>query len=211
MVNFINSWAEGIILTVVISCIIELILPEGNNKKYVKTVIGVYVLFVMIYPVISIVSNKKIDIDAIINDTAKQMTKLENNNIALETNRYIEETYKEKLKEDISLDLKQEGYNVNFLKLDIETENENAYGQIKSINIQISKIQKAEETNTEDNIENKIVEVKTVDIKLSNETYIKSKNDLDSKVSISAKEIENLRDFLSKTYEIAKEKIFINE
>ena len=211
MVNFINSWAEGIILTVVISCIIELILPEGNNKKYVKTVIGVYVLFVMIYPVISIVSNKKIDIDAIINDTAKQMTKLENNTIALETNRYIEETYKEKLKEDISLDLKQEGYNVNFLKLDIETENENAYGQIKSINIQISKIQKAEETNTEDNIENKIVEVKTVDIKLSNETYIKSKNDLDSKVSISAKEIENLRDFLSKTYEIAKEKIFINE
>ena len=211
MVNFINSWAEGIILAVVISCIIELILPEGNNKKYVKTVIGVYVLFVMVYPVISIVSNKKIDINAIINDTAKQMTKLENDDITLETNRYIEETYKEKLKEDISLNLKQEGYNVNFLNLDIETENENAYGQIKSINIQISKIQKAEETNTEDNIENKIVEVKTVDIKLSNETYIKSKNDLDSKVSISAKEIENLRDFLSKTYEIAKEKIFINE
>ena len=36
MVKFINSWAQGIILAVIIATIIEIILPEGNNKKYVK-------------------------------------------------------------------------------------------------------------------------------------------------------------------------------
>ena len=36
MVKFINSWAQGIILGVIIATIIEMILPEGNNKKFVK-------------------------------------------------------------------------------------------------------------------------------------------------------------------------------
>ena len=52
MIKFINSWAQGIILAVIIATIIEIILPEGKNKKYVKTVIGVYILFTIIYPLI---------------------------------------------------------------------------------------------------------------------------------------------------------------
>ena len=34
MIKFINSWAQGIILAVIIATIIEIILPEGKNKKY---------------------------------------------------------------------------------------------------------------------------------------------------------------------------------
>ena len=66
MVSFINSWAQGIILAVIISCVIEIILPGGNIKKYVKTVIGIYVLFVIVHPLISAVLNKKLNVDSII-------------------------------------------------------------------------------------------------------------------------------------------------
>ena len=45
MVNIINSWAKGIILAVMVSTIIEIILPEGNSKKYVKTIIGIYICY----------------------------------------------------------------------------------------------------------------------------------------------------------------------
>ena len=52
MINFISSWAEQIVLAVVIATIIELILPKNKNRKYIQMVIGVYVLFNIISPII---------------------------------------------------------------------------------------------------------------------------------------------------------------
>ena len=43
MIEFFRSWCEGIIVAVIIAMLIEAILPEGNNKKYVKVVIGIYI------------------------------------------------------------------------------------------------------------------------------------------------------------------------
>ena len=45
MINFLSSWAEQIVLAVIIATIIELILPDSKNKKYIQMVIGVYILF----------------------------------------------------------------------------------------------------------------------------------------------------------------------
>lgn len=211
MVNFINSWAQGIILAIIISCIIELILPDGNNKKYVKTIIGIYILFVIIYPFMSVLSNKKIDTNEIIDDITNQISKFESADITLETNGYIEETYREKLKEDISQKLKDEGYDVDSLDLYIEIEDENTYGQIKSMQLRVSKIQEIKDLNSESSIENEINQIQIVDIKISNEIYVKSKNNLDAVENITEKEIENLKDYLTNTYGIAKEKMHINE
>ena len=42
MINFLSSWAEQIIIAVIAASIIEMILPENKNKKYVKMIIGIY-------------------------------------------------------------------------------------------------------------------------------------------------------------------------
>ena len=34
--EWMTTWAQGIIVAVIITTIIELILPEGNHKKYIK-------------------------------------------------------------------------------------------------------------------------------------------------------------------------------
>lgn len=52
MINFISSWVEQIVLAVIIATIIELILPKNKNRKYIQMVIGVYVLFNIISPII---------------------------------------------------------------------------------------------------------------------------------------------------------------
>ena len=51
MISLFSSWARGIVIAVVVSTIIEMILPNGSSKKYVKSVIGIYILFVIISPV----------------------------------------------------------------------------------------------------------------------------------------------------------------
>ena len=52
MINFMSSWAEQIVLAVIVATIIEMILPKNKNKKYIQMVIGVYVLFNIISPIL---------------------------------------------------------------------------------------------------------------------------------------------------------------
>ena len=204
MIANINSWAQGIILAIIIATIIEIILPEGNNKKYVKTIIGIYVMFVIIHPLISIISNKKLDISEIIDDTNYKLSKFESNDITLETNAYIEQTYKQKIEEDISKNLKEKGYNIEFLNLYIEIEDETNYGSINNIDMKVSKIK--DKTIAE---KNTINEVENINIQISNDK-IENENVTVSE-EISEEERSDLKEFLNDTYGVPKEKVHINE
>ena len=48
MINFLSNWIEQITLSVIIVSIFELILPKGNLKKYIKVVLGVYIIYCFI-------------------------------------------------------------------------------------------------------------------------------------------------------------------
>ena len=50
MVEWIKNWTEEIIIAVIISIIIEMLVPDGNNKKYIKVVSGIYILYTIISP-----------------------------------------------------------------------------------------------------------------------------------------------------------------
>ena len=67
MVNFFSSWGQGIIVAVIIGTIIEMILPEGSSKKYIKVVIGIYILFTIISPFIQKFSGSKLSAENIFN------------------------------------------------------------------------------------------------------------------------------------------------
>jgi stage III sporulation protein AF len=202
MISIINSWAKGIILAIIIATIIEIILPEGNNKKYIKTIIGIYILFVMIHP---FVSTNKININSIIQDSTSEIDEYETEDLTLETNQYIEETYTSKIQEDMREKVKNKGYNINSLNLNIETKNEELYGQVNSINIKISKMKDIDKKQNV--IESTIQKIDNVEIDLSNKPIMEeSVNE-----EITENEIEGLKEYLSNEYGTAKEKIHINE
>lgn len=52
MISKINIWAQGIVIATIVATVIQLILPENKNKKYIKIVVGIYILFCIIHPVI---------------------------------------------------------------------------------------------------------------------------------------------------------------
>ena len=58
MVAFFSSWAQGIIVAVIVATIVELLLPNGSSKKYVKVVVGIYILFSIIAPVVNKFANQ---------------------------------------------------------------------------------------------------------------------------------------------------------
>lgn len=204
LVKFLSSWAQGIILAVIVATIIEIILPKGSNKKYVKTIIGIYILFVIVYPLISKITNNKIDAQAVIASTSSTMNKYQiDNNISLETNEYIEEVYKHTLEEDVTSRLKEKGYKINSLNLYLELADETKYGEIISMVMQISKINNKKEENTK----NEVSAVKEVKINVSNS----NKAQQEKVEEIKKDEIDSLKEFLNSIYSVEKERIHINE
>ena len=200
MIKFINSWAQGIILAVIIATIIEIILPEGKNKKYVKTVIGVYILFTIIYPLIN--KFTKTNINTLIENTTKQMsTYQENNSLKIDTDKYIESTYKKKIEEDIRKRANEKNLNITSLNVYIETEDENRYGMLNSL------VMKAEknETSKKNNNVNQIKEI-NISKNVQNYEIIENKDK-----TVTEKEINEFKEYINATYYLEKEKIHINE
>ncbi|MGN1327627.1 MAG: stage III sporulation protein AF, partial [Clostridia bacterium] len=118
MVTFFSKWAQGIIVAVIIATIIEMILPNGTSKKYVKVVIGIYILFTIISPVIDKFSNGKVDFNQILAIEEYEQKIAESDNsisqkIEANNSRTIKDIYTSNLETDIKSKLKEKGYGVS--------------------------------------------------------------------------------------------------
>lgn len=195
MINAMSTWAKSIILAVIVSTIIQMILPEGNNKKYIKTVIGLYILFTIISPIISKISgeNATIDVSKYENYFNVESTTTASANVI---DKNLDNTYTSSIKADIKNRMKQKGYKVNSLDANIELKNEESYGTINSLKISLER----EENNNNSNIQ----AVNKIEIKISNNTNEVKQNNL---TSMEKQEIKN---YLSETYSIKKENIEVD-
>ena len=122
---FLKSWCEGIIVAVVISMIIEAILPEGNQKKYVKVVIGIYLIFTILNPLLGkqeIDFVPELDFDLASVETASVDTQ----NIQSLYISGIQETLKANLEEEFNCQIKE-----------IDIVYDEAYQNIKTITLTI--------------------------------------------------------------------------
>lgn len=197
MINAMSTWAKSIILAVIVSTIIQMILPEGNNKKYIKTVIGLYILFTIISPIISKISggNSTIDVSKYENYFNVESITTASANVI---DKNLDNTYTSSIKADIKNRMKQKGYKVNSLDANIELKNEESYGTINSLKISLER----EESNNNSNIQ----AVNKIEIKISNNT-----NTNEAKQNkLTSMEKQEIKNYLSETYSIKKENIEVN-
>lgn len=219
--EWVSSWIQGIIIAVIISTIIEMILPEGTSKKYIKVVIGIYILFSIISPAISKITgnNFKIsdvfDLDEYI-ETSKNSGTLQNK-LTNQNENQIKEIYISSIRNDIKEKVENKGYNVKSIKVDVE--NDEQY-TIKNINLQI---EKEKNNDTEDKNTNQVVEaVNKIKIQVeenhniiqntqSNSQVTNTTSSTNKKSVISSQIKKELKQYLSGIYEIDIKNIFINE
>ena len=195
--NWISNWMQGIIIAVIIGTIIEMLLPEGNCKKYVKVVIGVYILFSIVSPVITKVTGSEFRVSDIydINSYIEASTKSTQDYAEINKENQIKQIYETNLKKDMKQKIEEKGYKVKSIFLELA--NDEQY-TLKKINISLS----LKEQNTEEN-----------DVKIVNEIQISVANNNENQtgdVKISYKEQENLKTYLSSVYNLDKKDININ-
>lgn len=194
--NWISGWIQGIIIAVIIGTIIEMLLPDGNCKKYVKVVIGVYILFSIVSPVITKVTGNEFRVSDIydINTYIEVSAKNSQENIENSQQNQIKQVYITNLKNDMKQKIQEKGYSVKSLTLEIS--NDGQY-TLKKIFAQVSK-RKNEENN-------EVNGVNEINITISNTT-----ENIEEDISISTKEQNDLKAYLSGIYNLEEKNININ-
>lgn len=202
MVDFIITWTKGIIVAVIIASIIEMILPNGNSKKYIKMVIGVYIVFNIVAPVINKITNNSFSLESIIdvNKYTNQIESYEVSSKKLDSNNEssIKEMYKINLEKDMKSKLEEKGYIVNSINIEINNDKEYT---IKSVDLKISKTGEQEEKKA-----NTVEKIEKVNIEVSVENRIENNENIEN-VEISEKEKNEIKEYISSTYEVNKKKI----
>jgi len=151
MIKFFRSWCEGIIVAVVISIIIETILPDGNNKKYIKVISGIYLIFTILNPFLGKLNN--IDFGKIDIPTIQTSSNLDNT-------KDVRQIYLDGICETLKNSIEEKfDYEISNLEINYDEKYEN----IEKINIKLKKnnikqIEKVEignntEKHTEENYE----------------------------------------------------------
>ena len=196
MIEFLSSWAQGIIVAVIIATLIEMILPNSSSKKYVKVVIGMYILFTIVSPIIKKLGGKDINLNTINIEKYEQQISKSDNTISrkFEDNntRSIKDIYVSNLKADISAKLKEKGYEID--TSDIQIKDDENY-TIEKITLKLIKMEQKQEKNTE-------IVINTVEIG----NTISQK---DSK-TLSDDDKQEVKDYISETYDIDKKNINIS-
>ncbi len=202
MITYISSWARQVIVSVVVAIILEMILsPNSKSTKYIKTVIGIYVVYTIIAPGLKLIGGKNLDFANI--DYENYLTSseiyqnLESSVEKIETNNF-EETYKLNLKQDMENKLREKGYIVSNIKLEVNLEENNeTYGRIENIELNISR------NVNEDNNENEKNEIAVNKIKIGEQINSTIKKEL------TEEEEREIKMFISEEYGINNKQISI--
>ena len=197
MIEFLSSWAQGIIVAVIIATLIEMILPNGSSKKYVKVVIGMYILFTIVSQIIKKVGGKDADLNAILNfEKYEQQIEKSDSSISKKfednNSRSIKDIYLSNLKADMSAKLKEKGYEIDTLNIKVK-DDENY--TIDNISLKIMKAEQKQEESNE-------IRINTVEIR--NTVTLKNEENL------SDDDKQEVKDYISETYDIDKKNINIS-
>lgn len=206
MISWISSWAQGIIISVIIGSIIEMILPESSSKKYIKIVIGVFILFTIVVPVINKFTGNSEKLASIIDfDKYSDSKEVVSTNLEKSNNFNIRQMYETNLKVDIKSKIKSKGFEVQDIDLKISDDEEY---RIESIDITIlGEVvnEDDEEKQSKSNVIGIVDSIEKISIELSNKTTKQEKE-----YQISNKDANNLKEYLSNIYDIKTKNILIH-
>mgnify|MGYP000669358714 FL=1 len=223
--GWVSNWIQGIIIAVVISTIVEMILPEGNSKKYIKVVIGVYILFSIVSPVISKVTGNSFQVSDILNidEYIEASSSNTYQNLEQSQEQQIKEIYISSLKSDMKEKIEGKGYIVEDIILEVQDDEEYTINKItldlKKQKNNSNREDKLNNSINENNVKsaeastvNSIQEINKINITIGNKenTDETKSEEKTKKETLSNKEQNELKEYLSGVYEIEKQNININ-
>ena len=236
MINFLSLWVKNLSLALIVVSILEMLLPNNKTKKYIKMVMGLYILFSIIAPFVNNSNVLNFNIEDVYSDYSKEILSTSATSTTGEVNQTsmddtLNQLYKEQLESDITQKIEEKGYDVRKCKVDAHI-SESDTG-IESIILEIDgKNDNTENSNNSDNsnktdatensndsskysknsgntLEDKIVK----EIQKIQKVEIDVSNSDDSEdtnSTITKTDVKIIKDFLTKEYGVSEKCLKIN-
>ena len=191
MINFLSLWVKNLSLALIVVSILEMLLPNNKTKKYIKMVMGLYILFSIIAPFVNNSNVLNFNIEDVYSDYSKEILSTSATSTTGEVNQTsmddtLNQLYKEQLESDITQKIEEKGYDVRKCKVDAHI-SESDIG-IESIILEIDgKNDNTENSNNSDNLN------KTDDTENSNDSSKYSKNSGNTLEDKIVKEIQKIQ------------------
>ena len=139
MINFLKNWVQQIVVAAIIVSVFELILPEGKMKKYIKVILGVYVVFCLISPFVdnnALYKLQNIDLEESLQNLSEtQETTASADSVDLR----LQQLYIQELEKDIKQRIKENGYETYKCSIDADLKSSSSNPGIHKINLVIYK------------------------------------------------------------------------
>lgn len=236
MINFLSLWVKNLSLSLIVVSILEMLLPNNKTKKYIKMVMGLYILFSIIAPFVNNSNVLNFNIEDVYSDYSKEISSTSATSTAGEVNQAsmddrLNQLYKEQLESDITQKVEEKGYDVRKCKVDAHI-SESDTG-IEYITIEIDgKNDNAENSNNWDNsnktdatensngsskysknsgntLEDKIVK-EIQKIQKVEIDVSKGDDSEDTNSAITKTDVKMIKDFLTKEYGVSEKCLKIN-
>lgn len=205
MIEFLSSWAKGLGLAIVVVSILEMILPNNKTKKYIRMVMGVYILFTIISPFIK--NKQTIDVSSFEIEKYSNYTSSSGKTTQTSMDKRIEELYIDKLEKDISKKVREQGYDILNCKVEAQLNDSEENSEISKIKLQVKK-NESNKVNNELTLENKVVEEIQKIRPINTNIIEKEKSNKSEKVTNEDK--QKIKKFLMEEYGVKEKCLEIN-
>ena len=217
MIVFLSSWVKNLALALIIVSILEMVLPNNKTKKYVKMVMGLYILFSIISP---FMENRDVfNLDNLnlqfglegVQETSSMREEIDQSSM----DDRLNQIYKEQLEKDIVQKVEEQGYEIESCKVIAHISNEDS--GIENITLRVkSKIDDdngdADDNSQDGVMENRIVEeiqkIQKVDISVSGIDKSQDQsasNEEQQKSNITKTDVKIIKKFLIKEYGVSEQ------
>lgn len=206
IIGSISSWAQGIVVAVIIATIIEMLLPNNGNGKYVKTVVGIFILFTIVSPLLSKLKHNNILIPGLSPDLNKsEYETVMVSNKPMNTDNTIMKMFEENLKVDIKSKVSQKGYTTDNINLEILNNDEYTVNRIE---FRVTgRIEENKQSDNYNNVTTIIDNIESIKINLGGSRKDEKKEE---KSILNESEKRKLREYLSSVYEVKENNIIVN-
>lgn len=150
MVNFLSSWVKNLCLALIVVSILEMLLPNNKTKKYIKMVMGLYVLFSIIAPFIENKDELKVDVENLYGQYKVQTSEVTDKTDQTSMDNRLNELYKQKLEKDIIQKVNDGGYSVEECHVDAHVVNNDTGIELITLKLK-EKLAEDENINSTDN------------------------------------------------------------
>lgn len=196
MMNSIMSYIYTLVFFSIFIAILEMLLPKGNNKKYVMLVSGLLLTYITISPIISIlsgISETKSNITHNIETFNSQYVSTSKN---INQDTYVFNLFEKGIENDIKSRLKQYGYEVENVKIEYTVNDNNEITQINDIKFNV--ISKLDNTK-----ESKVVEEVEINVNVIKD------NSKGNKIDLSDEDINKIKSCICDAYQVNEENVHI--